>query len=396
MISNRINSIEESSTLAMAKKSRDLISQGKNIINLSLGEPDFNTPNFIKKAAQKAIEENYSKYTPVPGYQELRKIISTKFKRDNKLKYKPNQIVCSTGAKQSLMQLFLSILNPNDEIIICAPYWVSYYQMIKFSKAKPIIINTSIENDFKVQPKELKKHISKKTKAFLINSPNNPTGSVYSNNELKKLAEILKKYPNTIVISDEIYEHINFTNKKNGSIGQFLSTEKQVVTINGLSKGFAMTGWRLGYIGAPNKIAKACTKIQGQFTSGTSSITQRAAISALRKKPDFTKKMNIEFMKRRDMAVKMLEKIPNIKFNIPQGAFYIFIDFSSYLNTKYKSFKIKSNDDLSMYLLNNAEVATVSGSAFGNKECIRISIASSKKDIKEALNRIKNVLKKLT
>ena len=396
MISNRINSIEESSTLAMAKKSRELISKGKNIINLSLGEPDFNTPNFIKNAAQKAIDNNYSKYTPVPGYQELREVISKKFKRDNKLNYKSNQIVCSTGAKQSLMQLFLSILNPKDEIIICAPYWVSYYQMIKFAKAKPIIINTRIENDFKIQPDDLKKHLSKKTKAFLINSPCNPTGAVYNKKELKKIAEILKRFPNTIVISDEIYEHINFTNKKNESIGQFLSTDKQVVTINGLSKGFAMTGWRLGYIGAPNNIANACIKIQGQFTSGTSSITQRAAISALSRKPDFTKKMNNEFMKRRDMAVKILEKIPKIKFNIPEGAFYIFIDFSYYFNKKFNSVKIKNNDNLSMYLINNAEVATVSGSAFGNKECIRISIASSKKEIKEALIRINDALKKLT
>ena len=396
MISNRINSIEESSTLAMAKKSRELISKGKNIINLSLGEPDFNTPNFIKNAAQKAIDNNYSKYTPVPGYQELREVISKKFKRDNKLNYKSNQIVCSTGAKQSLMQLFLSILNPKDEIIICAPYWVSYYQMIKFAKAKPIIINTRIENDFKIQPDDLKKHLSKKTKAFLINSPCNPTGAVYNKKELKKLAEILKRFPNTIVISDEIYEHINFTNKKNESIGQFLSTDKQVVTINGLSKGFAMTGWRLGYIGAPNNIANACIKIQGQFTSGTSSITQRAGISALSRKPDFTKKMNNEFMKRRDMAVKILEKIPKIKFNIPEGAFYIFIDFSYYFNKKFNSVKIKNNDNFSMYLINNAEVATVSGSAFGNKECIRISIASSKKEIKEALIRINDALKKLT
>lgn len=396
MISNRINSIEESSTLAMAKKSRELISKGKNIINLSLGEPDFNTPNFIKNAAQKAIDNNYSKYTPVPGYQELREVISKKFKRDNKLNYKSNQIVCSTGAKQSLMQLFLSILNPKDEIIICAPYWVSYYQMIKFAKAKPIIINTRIENDFKIQPDDLKKHLSKKTKAFLINSPCNPTGTVYNKKELKKIAEILKRFPNTIVISDEIYEHINFTNKKNESIGQFLSTDKQVVTINGLSKGFAMTGWRLGYIGAPNNIANACIKIQGQFTSGTSSITQRAGISALSRKPDFTKKMNNEFMKRRDIAVKILEKIPKIKFNIPEGAFYIFIDFSYYFNKKFNSLKIKNNDNLSMYLINNAEVATVSGSAFGNKECIRISIASSKKEIKEALIRINDALKKLT
>jgi len=396
MISNRIKSIEESSTLAMAKKSRDLTAKGKKIINLSLGEPDFNTPTFIKDAAKKAIEQNYSKYTPVPGYNELRKVISEKFKRDNNLNYSPAQIICSTGAKQSLMQLFLSILNPRDEIIICAPYWVSYYQMIKFAKAKPIIIKSSLENSFKIQPEDLKKKLSKKTKAFLINSPCNPSGAVYSKNELKELASILKKHPNTIVISDEIYEHINFTGNRNYSIGEFLSTKNQVVTINGLSKGFAMTGWRLGYLGAPIDIANACNKIQGQFTSGTCSITQRAAIIALSKKPVFTQKMNIEFQSRRDMVIKYLAKVPGLKFKIPDGAFYVFIDFSFYFKKYFHKKQLKNNDDLSMFLLQHAEVATVSGSAFGNKKCIRISIASSKSELKVAMNRIQEVLKKLT
>ena len=396
MISKRIQSIEESSTLAMAKKSRELTSKGKNIINLSLGQPDFNTPNFIKKAAKKAINENYSTYTPVPGYQELQKTISEKFKRDNNLNYSEKQIVCSTGAKQSLMQLFLTILNPGDEIIICAPYWVSYYQMIKFAKASPVVIKTNIDNDFKITSQKLKKYISKKTKAFLINSPSNPSGAVYSRKELKELAAVLKKYPDTIVISDEIYEHINFTKEKNYSIGEFLSTKKQVVTINGLSKGFAMTGWRLGYLGAPIDIANGCIKIQGQFTSGTCSITQRAAITALSEKPDFTKKMNTKFKSRRDMAINCLSNIPNIKFKIPDGAFYIFIDFSFYFRKNFKNKKIKNNDNLSMFLLQNAEVATVSGSAFGDKNCIRISIASSKKELKNAILRIEKALKKLT
>ena len=396
MISKRIKSIEESSTLAMAKKSRDLTLQGKKIINLSLGEPDFNTPTFIKNAAKKAIDQNYSKYTPVPGYNELRETISTKFKRDNNLNYNPKQIVCSTGAKQSLMQLLLSILNPGDEIIICAPYWVSYYQMIKFAKAKPIILKSSLDNNFKIQTKDLKKYLSKNTKAFLINSPCNPSGAVYSRQELKQLASILKKYPSTIVISDEIYEHINFTGNKNSSIGEFLSTKNQVVTINGLSKGFAMTGWRLGYLGAPIDIANACNKIQGQFTSGTCSITQRAAIIALSKNPDFTQKMNIEFKSRRDMVVKHLSKIRGLKFKIPDGAFYVFIDFSFYFKKYFRKKQLNNNDDLSMFLLQHAEVATVSGSAFGNKECIRISIASSKSELKIAMKRIQDALKQLT
>ena len=395
MISKRIQNIEESSTLAMAKKSRELISKGKKIINLSLGQPDFNTPNFIKKAAKKAISENYSTYTPVPGYKELQQTISEKFKRDNNLKYNENQIVCSTGAKQSLMQLFLTILNPGDEIIICAPYWVSYYQMIKFTKAKPVVIKTNIDNDFKITPEKLKQNISKKTKAFLINSPNNPSGAVYSKKELKQLASVLKKHPNIIVISDEIYEHINFTKDKNHSIGEFLSTKKQVVTINGLSKGFAMTGWRLGYLGAPIDIANGCIKIQGQFTSGTCSITQRAAITALNEKPDFTKKMNDKFKNRRDIAIKYLTNIPRLKFKIPDGAFYIFVDFSYYFKKSFENKKIQNNDNLSMFLLQNAEVATVSGSAFGNKKCIRISIASSKDELKKAILRIQESLKKL-
>ena len=395
MISKRIQNIEESSTLAMAKKSRELISKGKKIINLSLGQPDFNTPSFIKKAAKKAISENYSTYTPVPGYKELQQTISEKFKRDNNLKYNENQIVCSTGAKQSLMQLFLTILNPGDEIIICAPYWVSYYQMIKFTKAKPVVIKTNIDNDFKITPEKLKQNISKKTKAFLINSPNNPSGAVYSKKELKQLASVLKKHPNIIVISDEIYEHINFTKDKNHSIGEFLSTKKQVVTINGLSKGFAMTGWRLGYLGAPIDIANGCIKIQGQFTSGTCSITQRAAITALNEKPDFTKKMNDKFKNRRDIAIKYLTNIPRLKFKIPDGAFYIFVDFSYYFKKSFENKKIQNNDNLSMFLLQNAEVATVSGSAFGNKKCIRISIASSKDELKKAILRIQESLKKL-
>ena len=395
MIADRILEIEESSTLAMAQKSRDLIKQGKKIINLSLGEPDFETPNFIKNAAKKAIDNNFSKYTPVPGYDELRSVISEKFLRDNQLNYNKDQIVCSTGAKQSLMQILLCILNPNDEIILPSPYWVSYYQMVKFAKAKPVILNTSIENNFKICKEQLENAITNKTKAFLINSPSNPTGSVYSKKELKEIAEVLKNHPNIIVISDEIYEHINFT-KNHTSIGEFLCTKKQVVTVNGLSKGFAMTGWRLGYLGAPKKITNACIKIQGQFTSGTCSITQKAAVSALSKKPSFTKRMKEEFQKRRDLTINLLEDIPGIKIPKPDGAFYIFSDFSYYFNKKNNNKLIKNNDDLSMFLLEEAEVATVSGSAFGDENCIRISIASSKNDLIKAISRIKKCLAKLS
>ncbi len=395
MIANRILKIEESSTLAMAQKSRDLIKQGKKIINLSLGEPDFETPQFIKNAAKKAIDNNFSKYTPVAGYDDLRSVISKKFLRDNKLNYTKDQIVCSTGAKQSLMQVLLCILNPNDQIILPSPYWVSYYQMIKFAKADPVILKTSIENNFKICAKKLKENITEKTKAFLINSPSNPTGAVYSKEELYDIAQVLRKYPDIIVISDEIYEHINFTNNHT-SIGEFLCTKKQVVTVNGLSKGFAMTGWRLGYLGAPRQIADACIKIQGQFTSGTCSITQKAGVFALSKNPVFTKKMKDEFKKRRDLTINLLQDIPGIKITKPEGAFYIFLDFSYYFHKKYNNTLIKNNDDLSMFLLKKAEVATVSGSAFGDSNCIRISIASSENDLIKAISRIKKYLSKLS
>ena len=324
----------------------------------------------------------------------MREAISVKFRRDNNLIYEKNQIICSTGAKQSLMQLLLCILNPNDEIILPSPYWVSYFQMIKFAKAKPVILNTSIENNFKINAKDLEK-ITQNTKAFLINSPSNPTGAVYTKNELLEISNVIKKHPKIIVISDEIYEHINFTNKHT-SIGEFLDTKKQVVTVNGLSKGFAMTGWRLGYLGAPTEITKACIKLQGQFTSGTCSITQRAAISALLKKPDFTKEMKNKFLIRRNLTMDLLKNIKGIKVPEPEGAFYIFADFSYYFNKKYNQKTINNNDELSLFLLEEGEVATVSGSAFGDNNCIRISIASSENDLKTAISRIKKCLSKLS
>ena len=293
------------------------------------------------------------------------------------------------------MQVLLCILNPDDEIILPSPYWVSYYQMINFAKAKPIIIESSIETNFKIKPDELRKKITKKTKAFLINSPSNPTGAVYSKDELYQISKVLKDFPNIIVISDEIYEHINFTSN-NCSIGEFLSTKDQVVTVNGLSKGFAMTGWRLGYLGAPKKIADACIKIQGQFTSGTCSITQKAALAALSKNPDFTLKMKNEFENRRDLVFNLISEIPEIKKTKPEGAFYMFLDFLNFFNKNLKGKEITNNDDLSMFFLEEAEVATVSGSAFGDKNCIRISIASSKNDLIEAISRLKKSLSKLS
>ena len=393
-LSDKILSIEESATLAMARKSREMRESGKEIINLSLGEPDFNTPSFIKEAAKKAIDENYSKYTPVAGYKELLETISHKFRRDNNIIYDPNQIVCSTGAKQSIAQLMMVLINKDDEVILPAPYWVSYKQMIKLADGKPIVINTNLDNDFKITPTQLSNSITSKTKAFLFSSPCNPSGSVYSKYELEEIANVLKKHKNITIISDEIYEHINFHNK-HFSIGALESLKDQVVTVNGLSKGFAMTGWRLGYIGAPQKIANACIKMQGQITSATCSITQRAAITALKHDPIYPRKMCKSFKMRRNLIVNELSKIKKIKINKPDGAFYVFPDVSNFFGSHYKNSKIKNSEDLSMFLLTNSGVATVSGNAFGNGNCIRISYAASESEIIEACKLIKNSLESL-
>jgi aspartate aminotransferase len=394
LLSKKITNMKESATLAMARKSRELQETGKKIINLSLGEPDFNTPTFIKNAAKKAIDQNFSKYTPVPGYKDLLETITKKFKRDNKLKYAPNQIVCSTGAKQSIAQLLMVLLNKNDEVILPAPYWVSYYQMIELAEGKPKVIKTDIENNFKITPKQLAKSITKKTKVFLFSSPCNPTGSVYSKKELENLAHVFNKHKNIIIISDEIYEHINFT-KKHFSIGRIKEIESQVVTINGLSKGFAMTGWRFGYLGAPEKIAKACIKMQGQITSATCSITQRAAITALSSPTTSTENMQKKFKKRRDLVIKLLSEIKNLKINEPEGAFYIFPDISKYIGKSYKNKTINNSDDLAMFLLQDGGVSTVSGSAFGADNYIRISYAASEKELKQACKLIRSCLEKL-
>ncbi len=394
VLSKKIRNMEESATLAMARKSRELKDKGKTIINLSLGEPDFHTPDFIKESAKKAIDDNFSKYTPVPGYKDLLETVSKKFQRDNKLIYNTNQIVCSTGAKQSIAQLLMVILDKGDEVILPAPYWVSYYQMIKLAGGVPKVINTDIKNNFKITAKQLSNTITQKTKAFLFSSPCNPTGTVYNEEELAELSQVFKKNKNIIIISDEIYEHINFK-ETHFSIGRIQHIKDQVVTINGLSKGFAMTGWRFGYLGAPKEIAAACVKMQGQITSATCSITQRAAITALSASPKCTYEMRNKFKFRRDLIIKLLSEIEKLKINTPEGAFYIFPDISQYIGTSYMNYMIQNATDLAMFLLEDCGVATVSGSAFGAEKHLRISYAASESELTKACALIKNSLNKL-
>ena len=395
-LSKRINNLSESATLAMSRLSRELKQQGKDVISLSLGEPDFNTPDFIKSSAVQAINDNFSHYTPVPGILELRKSICKKFYRDNNLEFNENQIVVSTGAKQSIANVCLSLLDKGDEVILLAPYWVSYFEIVKLCGAKPIVVESKIENNFKSSVEEIEKKISNKTKLLIFSSPCNPSGSVYSKKELVLMADMLKKYDNLFVISDEIYEHINFTNE-HYSFGLIDSMKDRTITVNGVSKGFAMTGWRVGYIGAPEFIASACNKIQGQITSATCSIAQKATQAAVLSKPeDSTNYMKIEFKKRRDLIVNQLSQIEGIKCNVPDGAFYVFPDISYFFDKKDENNNvIKNSNDLSMYLLNDAHVATVAGAAFGTNECIRISYATSNKNITEATQRIKKSLEKL-
>jgi aspartate aminotransferase len=394
IISDRVNRLSESATIAMARKARELKSQGIDIISLSLGEPDFNTPDFIKNAAKEGIDKNFSKYMPVNGYQDLREAISDKFKRDNSIGYSTEQIVVSTGAKQSIANVVLSLINPGDEVIVPAPYWVSYAEIIKMAEGIPVFIETSIKNDFKISPLELKDAITSKTKMMIYSSPCNPSGSIYSKQELRSLADVLVNYPSVTVLSDEIYEHINFTGSY-FSIGAFPDMYNQVVTINGVSKSFAMTGWRLGYIGAPLHIAQACTKIQGQFTSGTSGISQRAAIAAVSAEPSVVHEMRDAFLNRRDFILKELNKINGININKPQGAFYVFPDVSAFFNKSYGGFNVTNSDQLAMYILETAKVAVVTGSAFGSPNCVRISYASSLVKLKEAINRIATALNNL-
>lgn len=394
IISDRVNRLSESATIAMARKARELKSQGIDIISLSLGEPDFNTPDFIKDAGKEGIDKNFSKYMPVNGYQDLREAISNKFKRDNGIDYNTEQIVVSTGAKQSIANVVLSLINPGDEVIVPAPYWVSYAEIIKMAEGVPVFIDTSIKNDFKISPSELQGAITNKTKMMIYSSPCNPSGSVYSKEELRSLADVLVNYPSITVLSDEIYEHINFTGSY-FSIGAFPDMYNQVVTINGVSKSFAMTGWRLGYIGAPLHIAQACTKIQGQFTSGTSSISQRAAIAAVSANPSEIHEMRDAFLSRRDFILEELNKIKGININQPQGAFYVFPDVSAFFNKSYRNFTVTNSDQLAMYILETAKVAVVTGNAFGSPNCIRISYASSMEKLKDAMDRIATALNNL-
>lgn len=380
-----------SATLAMAAKARELRQAGENIIGLSLGEPDFTVPDFVKDAAIKAVEDNYHSYTPVDGYADLKQAIITKFKRDNTLTYTPSQIVVSTGAKQSLYNLAQVLLDPGDEVLLPAPYWVSYSDISKVAGGVPVEIKTSIDRDFKVTPQELEKAIGPKTKMMIYSSPCNPSGSVYSKEELRALADVLVKYPDIIVISDEIYEHINFT-QQHASMAHFEDMYDRTVTVNGVSKAFSMTGWRIGYIGAPEYIARACNKMQGQVTSGANCIGQKAAVTALENPPSKIKYMIDAFKERRGLILGLLADIDGFKINEPQGAFYVFPDISYYFGKTLRGTTINSATDFSLFLLENAKVATVTGEAFGDPNCIRISYAASNDDITAAISQIKEVL----
>ena len=392
ILSEKIISLPISATLAMAAKARELRAKGIDVIGLSLGEPDFNTPDFIKKAAVKAIDENYNSYSPVDGYLDLKKSICEKFKRDNNIDYNESQIVVSTGAKQSIANVCMSILNPGDEVLLPAPYWVSYSAITTLCEAKFKIITSSIENDFKITPKQLELAISNKTKLIIFNSPNNPSGTVYSENEYKALGEVLKKHPEIYIISDEIYEHINY-GVKHFSIARIKELYNRTITVNGISKAYAMTGWRIGYIGAPELIAKACNKMQGQITSGANCIAQRATITALNTPISEIKYMIDEFYKRKTLIINLLSEINGFKLNDPQGAFYVFPDISFFFGKKLKNKVINNSTDFAFFLLEEANVATVSGEAFGNKNCIRISYAASENEIIEAVKRIKSAVK---
>lgn len=391
LLSERILNMATSATLAMAAKARELKAEGKDIIGLSLGEPDFNTPDFIKEAAKTAIDENYNSYTPVDGYSELKQAIITKFKRDNNLTYTPKQIVVSTGAKQCLANVALVLLNEGDEVILPCPYWVSYADIVKLSDGVPVEVKTSIDNDFKMTPQQLEAAISPKTKMIWFSSPCNPSGSVYSKAELRALADVLVEYPNIYVVSDEIYEHINFVGD-HSSMAEFDDMYDRTITINGVSKAFAMTGWRIGFLGGPEAIARACNKMQGQITSGANCIAQRAVITALEAAPTKVQYMIDEFEVRRDLILNLLKDIEGFSCNTPEGAFYVFPDVSAFFGKTLNGTLIKNATDFSLYLLEAALVATVTGDAFGNPNCIRISYAASQHQIKEAMIRIKNVV----
>lgn len=395
ILSDRINNLSESATLKMTKLGRELAAKGINVISLSVGEPDFNTPAHVKEAAKKALDDNYTRYSPVPGYPELRQAIVNKLKTENNLDYDVSQIVVSTGAKQSLSNVILTLINPGDEVIIPTPYWVSYSEMVTLAEGKSVFINTTIESDFKITPEQLEAAITPKSKLFMFSSPNNPTGTVYSKEELAALAKVFEKHPHIFILSDEIYEHINFVDKHE-SIAQFPSIKDRVIIINGFSKAFAMTGWRLGYLAANKEIAAANDKLQGQTTSGTCSIAQRAGIVAYEQGLDSVNEMKGAFARRRQLVYDLLKDIPGVKTNMPEGAFYFFPEISSFFGKKDADGNvIKNSADLALYLLNVGHVATVGGDSFGNDNYIRLSYAASDESLKEALRRIKEALAKL-
>ena len=383
-----------SATLAMAQKSRELKAKGLDIISLSLGEPDFNTPGYIKEAAKKAIDDNYSKYPPVPGYNDLREAISKKFREENGINYSPDQIIVSAGGKHSLINVILSLVNPGDEVIILAPYWVSYYDQVLLAEGKPVIVEAELENDFKVKPEQIEAAITPKTRMIIFNSPSNPTGMIYSRSEMEAIARVVEKNEGVFIMSDEVYEHILFEGE-HVSMASFEFIYDRVITVNAVSKAYAMTGWRIGYTGAPKWIVSACDKLQGQFTSGVSSIAQRAALAALTGKDDSRQKMRNAFLRRRDLICNLLKDIEGLKVRIPQGAFYVFPDISFYLGKSDGEKTINTSDDLAIWLLEKAQVAVVGGDAFGAPNCIRISYATSDELLVEAVKRIKEALGKL-
>ncbi len=393
-LSDRIKSISVSQTLAMAQKSRDMKEKGIDVINLSIGEPDFDTPDDIKEAAKKAIDDNYTHYPPVPGYPDLRKAISEKFKRENNLNYSPEQIIVSAGGKHSIINVVLSLVNPGEEVIIISPYWVSYYDQIILAEGKPVVLNTTIENDFKITARELEEGITERTRLIIFNSPSNPTGMVYTREEMEELARVIEKHEGLFIVSDEIYEHITYS-CEHVSMASFDFIYDRVITVNGVSKSFAMTGWRIGYLGASLWIAKAVNKLQGQFTSGVSSIGQRAALAAINSTSGSKEKMRDAFLKRRDLICGLLKEIDGLEIRVPQGAFYVFPDVSSFFGKSDGETTIGDSTELAMYILEKAHVAVVGGAGFGAPDCLRLSFAASEEELIEACKRIKEALGKL-
>lgn len=393
-LSNRLNRLAPSATLAMSQKSSEMTAQGIDVINMSVGEPDFNTPDHIKQAAKLAIEENYSRYSPVPGYAVLRQAIARKLERENHLHYQPNEILVSNGAKQSVCNTIMALVNDGEEVIIPAPYWVSYPQMVKLAGGEPVIVNAGFDQNFKMTPQQLEAAITPKTRMLILCSPSNPTGSVYSKDELAGLAEVIMRHDDLFVLADEIYEHINYIGHHE-SIAQFPGMKERAIIVNGVSKAYAMTGWRIGYIAAPEWIVKGCNKLQGQYTSGPCSVSQKAAEAAYNLPQDCVEEMRLAFERRRDLIVKLAKDIPGLEVNVPQGAFYLFPKCSSFYGKSDGEHTINNSNDLAMYLLDKGHVATVGGDAFGDPECFRMSYATSDDNIREAMRRIKEVLGQL-